>query len=184
MEKKKCKRRSIRIKEYDYSQKGMYFITICTQNRRNILSTITVEADDHVRPELTPIGKIVENEIINTNKIRENVKINQYIIMPNHIHMIIEIYAVGAHCMRPLLFCFLLGACNAPLQQYNNGLNHVIKGLKGAVTKKAKEKCGYLGRIWQRNYYEHIIRNEKEYWQIYKYIETNPIKWKYDPYYS
>lgn len=88
-------RRSIRIKEYDYSKAGMYFITICTQGRRKILSridkSISVGADDPVRPILTNIGVMVDNVIKYTEKIYKNVIIDKYIIMPNHLHAVIVI---------------------------------------------------------------------------------------------
>ena len=88
-------RRSIRIKEYDYSKAGMYFITICTQSRRKILSridtSISVGADDSVRPILTNIGVMVDNVIKCTEKIYKNVIIDKYIIMPNHLHAVIII---------------------------------------------------------------------------------------------
>lgn len=84
------KRKNIRIPEYDYSKEGMYFVTICTQNRRKILSDIN---DGKI--VLYEYGKIVEQEILKTKEIRKNVAINNYIIMPNHVHMIIEIINVG-----------------------------------------------------------------------------------------
>lgn len=84
------KRKNIRIPEYDYSQNGYYFITICTENRRKILSDIN---DGKI--VLYEYGKIIEQEILKTKEIRKNVAINNYIIMPNHVHMIIEIINVG-----------------------------------------------------------------------------------------
>ena len=89
--------------------------------------------------------------------------------MPNHVHMIIEINNVGAYCIRPKDKNIKEGACNAPLQKYENNLSYIIRGIKGATSKK-------IGKtIWQRNYYEHIIRNEKELEEIIQYIEYNPI---------
>lgn len=85
------KRKNIRIPEYDYSQNGYYFITICTYNRRKILSKIN---DGKII--LYEYGKIIEQEILKTKEIRKNVAINNYIIMPNHIHMITEITNVGS----------------------------------------------------------------------------------------
>lgn len=83
-------RHSIRIKQFNYSKPGIYFITICTQNRENILSKIINK--DVI---LTNNGKIVEREIIKTQEIRKNVKVNDYVIMPNHVHFVIEILNVG-----------------------------------------------------------------------------------------
>lgn len=84
------KRKNIRIPEYDYSQNGYYFITICTDNRRKILSKI-----NNGKTILYEYGKIIEQEILKTKEIRKNVEINNYIVMPNHVHMIIEITNVG-----------------------------------------------------------------------------------------
>lgn len=84
-------RHSIRIKEYDYSQEGMYFITICTKDRECIFGTIS-----NNKMILNEYGKIVETEIIKTEELRKNIKINNCVIMPNHMHMIIEIENVGA----------------------------------------------------------------------------------------
>ena len=82
-------RRSIRVRGYDYSQEGMYFVTMCTKNRAQILST--VGADASVRPKLTKIGEVVNQNIHNIEEIYEEVRLEKYIIMPNHIHMIIYI---------------------------------------------------------------------------------------------
>ena len=166
MEEKKCKRRSIRIKEYDYSQKGMYFITICTQGRKKILSTIdewndAVGADDSVRPELTKIGRIIKKCLKQIEYIYDNIKLDKYVIMPNHIHAIIIVREGG---------------------QSRPPLHKIIQGLK-SVTTREYWKIGGI-KLWQRNYYEHIIRDEKEYWKIYEYIEQNPMKWKLDEYYK
>ena len=102
----KRKRKIIRIQGYDYSKEGLYFITICTEGRKEILSKINTEtkyyihrqnrdnnvgADDPVRPQLKTIGKIVNDRINDIERIYANIKIHKYIIMPNHVHMIIEI---------------------------------------------------------------------------------------------
>lgn len=171
----KYNRRSIRIKEYDYSKEGMYFITICTQDRKKILSQIDIVNEDKINncrgrscacPEIKMylFGKIVEEQILNINDMYSNIMVDKYVIMPNHIHMIIDIRA---------------GTRPAPT------LNDIIRDFKSITTLKYIKhiKKKFDKRIWQRNYYEHIIRNEKEYWQICEYIENNPLKWKFDQYY-
>ena len=137
-------RRSIRLKGYDYSQSGLYFITICVQNRHCLFGEI--ENDEMI---LNEYGKIAATEWINTESIRDNIRLHEYIIMPNHIHGIIEIIDRKGDCRGELQF--------APT---------IIKSLKY--------------KIWQRNYYEHIIRNEKSYQRISEYIITNPQKWDID----
>lgn len=157
-------RKSIRVKLYNYSLPGMYFITICIQNRKCILSKIKDK-----RIFLTSYGEIVNQEINNTEKMRKNVRINYYVIMPNHIHMIIEITGEGTRHRAPTVEKFQ--------KPTSNSIPTIIRLFKASVTMKT-------GRIFQRNYYEHIIRNEKEYYEIIKYIKENPLKWEYDTFYT
>lgn len=148
-------RHSIRLKEYDYSKEGMYFVTICTKNRKCILSKI-VGADDPVCPKLTIIGNIVNECWYKMNQIYESVIIHEYVIMPNHLHGIIEIQG---------------GQGRPPLQK-------IIQGFKSVTTRNCFS-FGYQN-IWQRNYYEHVIRNEKELNKIIEYITNNPLNWEND----
>ena len=156
------KRKNIRLKEYDYSQNGAYFVTVCTQKRRNILSRINVGEGFHPLPviELSEIGKEIENTINFINENYDNVLIDKYVIMPNHIHMIIF-----------LGYENLGGRGNPPLQ-------NVVGQLKSFTTKK------YGKVFWQRSFYEHIIRNKNEYKNIWNYIDNNPYKWFDDEYYT
>ena len=129
-------RRSIRLKGYDYSKKGMCFITICTENRENILSEI-VGAHDCALIKLTEIGKIVEKEILRTKELNKNIEIYEYIIMPNHLHIIINIFADSNRAQ----------SC-APTN--NKTIGNVIRGIKSSVS------CQVGYSIWQRNFYEHL----------------------------
>lgn len=144
--KQPIQRKNIRLKNYDYSQKGYYFITICTKDRIKILSQIINE-----QCKLSDIGKIAEKYIITIEE-KYNVRISEYIIMPNHIHMIII------------------------KDDEEVSISRIIQQYKGTVSKKAKCK------IWQKSFYEHIIRNEKEHYKIIEYIINNPIKWDEDEY--
>lgn len=148
------KRKQIRIREYDYSKAGYYFITICTKNRENILSIINKCRGEHCSSVLTTIGRIVDEYINNIEKVYKNVKIDEYIIMPNHIHIILII-----------------------ARENGNSVSKIIQQLKGKITKKISKN------IWQKLFYEHIIRNEKEYLEIKEYIINNPIIWDMDKYY-
>ena len=153
MENKVPQRKQIRLKEYDYSKKGYYFITICTKNREEILSKIvngSVKTDPYII--LTKEGKIIEKELLNIENHLNNIKIDKYIIMPNHIHVIIKVVGAG-------------------LDQPGIKISNLIGLYKGGVTRKLSKS------IWQRNYYEYIIRNEKEYYKIIEYMKYNPIKW-------
>ena len=142
-------RRSIRLKGYDYSQSGLYFITICVQNRHCLFGEI--ENDEMI---LNEYGKIAATEWINTESIRDNIRLHEYIIMPNHIHGIIEIIDRKGDCRGESQF-----APTAPTAPTIKSLNY---------------------KIWQRNYYEHIIRDEKSHQIISEYIITNPQKWDID----
>ena len=144
-------RKNLRIKDYNYSQEGCYFITICTKDRKCILSNVGVDAHIDPKIELTQTGKIVKKYIENFNFKSKNIKVNEYIIMPNHIHMIIEL--------------------NGSMWASTPTINRIVSTLKILVTKELKHS------IWQRNYYEHIIRNENEYLEILDYINQNPHKW-------
>ena len=142
-------RKNIRLREYDYSSEGVYFITICIRNRIELLGNIK---DNNI--SLTREGFIAKNNIKHIEKIFNNVKVDDYVIMPNHIHIIISI--------------------NEPNEVT---LSRIIKQYKGAVTKQIGHS------IWQKLYYEHIIRNEKEYYTIKEYIQNNIINWKKDKYF-
>ena len=158
------KRKNLRISEYNYSNDGFYFITICTKNRKCILSKIiNDEQGNFNKLELLPFGKIVEYNLIKTNKVYEDIKICNYVIMPNHIHFIVEIIG-KSH-----------GGTNSPT---NEKIPTLISTLKRFINKECTEQ------IWQRNYYDHIVRNEKEYLKTLEYIQNNPYKWKTDLYYS
>lgn len=162
--KKINKRKSTRLKEYDYSQNGAYFITICTKDRQKILSNINKDVGAGLASaHLTQIGKIVNDTIIEL-KNKYDIEINYYVVMPNHIHMIIEIRNLKRADTRPA-----------------HTLSKIICAFKSISALKylkySKEKNVYNKKLWQRNYYEHIIRDEKEMEEIIKYIMNNPINW-------
>lgn len=190
------KRRSIRLKNYDYSQEGLYFITICCQNKEHLFGKI----ENNVMI-LNPIGEIVKQCWEETPKIRTNVVLHQFVIMPNHFHAIIEIshcrgvlntpYNNETNCNNILdmpnnnfsindknnLNEIQKGEDNSPLRSPSQTLGSIVRGFKSAVSKNA----GFS--VWQRNYHEHIIRNEQSYFKIAEYIENNILKWEEDCFY-
>ena len=164
-------RQSIRLKKYDYAQPGAYFVTVVSQKRMNIFGEI-VNGEMH----LNQAGKIVEQTWLEIPKHFPNINVDIFIIMPNHIHGIIQIME-NAH----------VGARHAsPLQKPQNGvkpqsIGAIIGSFKSAVTRQLHQtRIINQENIWQRNYYEHIIRDEADTQQIADYIETNPINWQYD----
>lgn len=176
------KRKSIRLLGYDYSQEGLYFITICCQDKKNIFGKI-----DGGMVILNRVGKIAEAEWLKTEQIRQNVELGEFVIMPNHIHAIIIINndeSVGANRIRPV-DKEQKGVCNTPLRSPSQTVGAIIRGYKSAVTKQIKEKYDVKNiSIWQRNYYEHIIRNSISFQNISDYIKSNPENWIQDDYYT
>ena len=130
---------------------------------------------------LSPIGQIVHEEWFASVNIRKEIHLDpqDFIVMPNHIHGVIQIVeTVGADGVRP---SHTTGASLAPLQRKPRSLSSFIAGFKSVATKRALEIDKTLaGSIWQRNFYEHIIRNEREWARIRAYIETNPVNWAKD----
>ena len=149
------KRKQIRIEEFDYSTPGAYFITICSLNREKIFwSFRRGELSSPANLLLTDIGIIVDNEIKKMNGIYNNVKVDKYCIMPDHIHLIVSINADA------------LGRT-----QFAPTISRVTKQFKGSITKQ-------VGRpIWQKSFYDHGIRNQQDYDEIWAYIENNPLKY-------
>ncbi len=156
------KRKPTRLGGYDYGTPGAYFITICTKDRKEVLSKIIVGDDAHIVPQnrLSDIGVICDKYINNINIKYENVTIDKYVIMPNHIHLIV----------------FLDGTMKASSPTKN--IETIVRSFKTMVTKE----IGYS--IWQRSYHDHIIRGDKDYLKIWEYIDTNVIRWKDDCFYK
>lgn len=164
-------RKSIRLKNYDYSSNGYYFVTICTQNREKLFGEI-VGATLRGRPN-NPDKIIVKWLLESENKFKD-IKIDEYIVMPNHIHFIIKrtgdhTGVTGDHAGSPLRD--IIGWFKTM------STNEYIAGVKDGRFMPFK------GRLWQRNYYEHIIRNYDDYINIAEYIQNNPLKWEEDKLY-
>ncbi len=148
------KRKNLRFQGYDYSSEGCYFITICTEHRKNLLSTI-VGGDDLGAPKelvLKPYGKIVEKYILSIEKAYDSVIVENYIIMPNHIHLLLLIDTYG------------LPRSSAPT------IPDVITALKKLTNRDCKHS------LWQRGYMDHIIRNQSDFEHHWNYIEYNALK--------
>jgi len=276
-------RRSIRQKGYDYAQEGIYFITICVQDRLCLFGR--VENGEMV---LNEFGNVAQNELLITTKIRSNVQLDAFVVMPNHVHVIIHITHsidpsdatcrgelhspinetgecnspinenvdnIRGECNSPINETDKLnspinenvdnttcecnspinenmdntmgecnspinenvdnargecnspinenmdntmgecnspinenvdnarGECNSPLRGPSQTVGAIVRGYKSAVTKQLKT-LGFSGKLWQRNYYEHIIRTPESYEHIAEYIEDNPANWKKDKFHN
>ena len=156
------KRKPNRLREFDYSAPGAYFITICTKDRRNLFwenvgATIG-------RPQdvvLSGQGQIVDAAIQNIPKHYPSIALDHYVIMPNHIHLLLQIKSDVDG--RPMV---------APT------VSTVIQQMKGYVTKRVGQS------IWQKLFHDHVIRSEKDYLKIWNYIDGNPMKWAEDCFYT
>lgn len=153
------KRKHPRLKNYDYSQNGCYFVTVCVKDKKQILGRVNVGRDALIPPttELSEIGKTAEKYIHNINSVYDNVTVENYVIMPNHIHFLFLFYDEprsngGMRASRPTLFT-------------------VIRSFKTMVTKE----IGYP--IWQDSFYDRIIESENGYLEAWNYIDENPLKW-------
>ncbi len=171
-------RGSIRLKEYDYSQPGGYFVTLCTHRRECILGDVA-DGDVH----LNQFGEIVKEEWLRTGQIRPEITMDEFMVMPNHMHGIIMIRndipnkSVGAHRCAPQDRAHI----HAPLRREPKTLGSIIAGFKSVVTHRINLlRKTPLTPIWQRNYYEHIIRDEDDLNRIHQYIIDNPMKWDGD----
>ena len=169
-------RRSIRLRGYDYSQPGSYFVTVCTKGRESLFGNVI---DEEVA--LNFAGRVVQEEWSYTEIVHPEVQVDEFVIMPNHIHGIITIREpeglVGGHGRAPL-------PCgNSIFQRPPRSLGSLISGFKSAATKRINQSRHTPGQpIWQRNYYEHIIRRETDINRIRQYIHDNPAKWADDKY--
>jgi len=164
-------RRSIRLKGYDYTQSGLYFITLCTKNRENLFGEIT-----NGEMILSDAGRMVEKWWKWLAEQYEYVVLHDFIIMPNHFHSIIEI-KTSQEKIKPI--GRLVGAFKTvSTKEICRG------GSRTALTRTAPTDEIPIPTIWQRDYYEHIIRDEKSYIKISDYIINNPLNWQEDKYHA
>ncbi len=165
------KRKSLRLQGYDYSQNGCYFVTVCVKGKRHLLAHYKskeeiVGAGLRARPQdaivLTPLGYEVEKSIEYINTHYKDIDIENAIVMPNHIHLLITIDNIEAR--------YTGGHGDPPLQD-------IIRDLKSYTTKKYWELTGEKNDVlWQRGYVDHIIRNQSDFENHWNYIEYNALK--------
>jgi REP element-mobilizing transposase RayT len=159
-------RRSIRLRGYDYSQPGMYFVTICTHNKEHLFGEI-------VDGEMIPNehGLIINQCWHRLPRHYPHAEMDSFVLMPNHVHGIIAILLRGGFINRG-------GFVNPPLHP----LSEIVRGFKTYSARRVNVLRRTPSRaLWQRNYYEHIVRNDDELNKIREYIRTNPLRWGSDP---
>lgn len=146
-------RKSPRLAGYDYSKCGMYFVTICTHEKRCLFGKTDM---------INTYGCIAETELLDAVTHYKGVSVEKYVIMPNHVHAIVSIDSAAA---------------NPPT------LSTIIGGYKSAVSRKIHKTDPDLV-VWQRTFYERVIRDENEFLNVWKYIDENPMKWELDEYHT
>jgi len=159
-------RRSIRLRDYDYAQAGAYFITVCTNDRQGLFGEII----DGIT-QLSDFGAAAQETWLAIPEHVPHVDLDSFVVMPNHVHGIVIIPVGAQHA--------------APLQRTNavppGSLAAVIRSFKSAATKGINELRATPGApVWQRNYHEHVIRNDRDLDRIRQYITENPAQWAED----
>ena len=164
------RRKQLRLPNYDYSTSGAYYVTICTYNRVKLFGSIQyVGADPCVRPSTA--GVMIKEKLFALESKFEDIKIDYYCIMPDHIHFVLfKNCAQGGHMGPPL---------HRIIQWYKTQTtNEYIKLVKSGILPPFEK------HIWQRDYFEHVIRGEHDLYEIRKYIDNNPAKWFFDKHYK
>ena len=162
------RRRSVRLKGYDYSRAGYYFVTINSRESECTFGKVVAG-----RVELSDIGKMVAQEWSRTGEIRKEIRLDEWILMPNHVHAVVVILntesgsPIGPYVSR------------SASSRKARSLSSLIGGFKSKTSSRAKTPSERaITSIWQRNYYEHVIRNERSLNLIRLYIQLNPRMWE------
>ena len=164
------RRKKNRLAQYDYSSCGAYFVTICTKDRKNIFWTKEQPdfvGEDIILPpdsvRLSLYGKIVNDSIVAISKCYSHIELLQYVIMPNHVHLILFITSQDGRII------------SSPTDKKS------ISTVVGQFKRDVSKKIGIA--VWQRSFHDHIIRGRDDYEKISKYMYNNPITWQYDCFY-
>lgn len=156
-------RKRNRLKFYDYSSAGCYFVTICTHNGEWLFGDSN---------ELSNAGKIVDEQIQAIKTHYSDIKIDNYVIMPNHIHMMVTIGCEAMPDEENTICGEVLG------KNTHNSLEKIVGLFKSGVTREVHKVEPKILKVWQRSYFDHIIVGKKEYDEIWDYVDANPIRWQ------
>lgn len=167
-------RKNIRLRQYDYSSLGVYFVTVCALNKRNLFwdeSKSRVSAKSCNEIVLSYVGSVIEKTIKGIPEHYADTYVDKFIVMPNHIHLLLRIGCSDNG--RPLV---------VPTREIKDNnhptISRVMQQMKGIVTKEV----GFP--VWQNQFYDHVIRNQKDYDEKWTYIENNPMNWERDDFYA
>jgi len=162
---KQMNRKTVRLQEYNYNTPGVYFLTLCTENRRCILSRVVgTGVLDGPKIELLPMGAIADKYLRQLNDFYENLSVESYVIMPNHMHILLQVKEGPSRTPVPTL--------------QSSTVSQFVSTFKRFCNKE------YGKNIWQRGSYDHIIRDQADFDQHMKYIYENPFGWLKDEYYT
>jgi putative transposase len=165
-------RRSIRLRDYDYARAGAYFVTTCVQGRKCLFGEII---DGKIR--LSEFGRVAWECWDTMPEHFRHVRLDVFVVMPNHVHGILFITSVGATHASPKMS----NALTNPAGPKQRSLGVIVGSFKSAATKRVNALRGTPGmRVWQRNYYEHVIRDEEDLRELREYIVNNPLRWELD----
>jgi REP element-mobilizing transposase RayT len=192
---RRSRRRSIRLQGYDYSQAGAYFVTLCTQNRARLFGDVI-----NGEMRLNVAGNIVADEWIKTAEIHNRTELDEWVVMPNHFHgimVITDASATNRDDVKKRNTGNYRRADNRPVGRFTGrppvaptgpkpkSVGAVMAGFKSSVTSRVNTYRQSPGsEVWQRNYWDHIIRNETELDTLRQYIITNPARWEQDSLYA
>ena len=157
-------RKHPRLKEFDYSTPGAYFVTICAQNRRCLFSRIVGRGLAPAEVQLTSLGRIARTQLFSLENRYDHLKIDQFVIMPNHIHAILLLNESAGASPRPTI-------------------PDIICAYKSLTTRQFRSS-GHTGKVFQTSFFEHVIRGQSDYDEIAQYILNNPKQWELDQLYS
>ena len=157
-------RKHPRLTHYDYSTAGAYFVTICTHQRRCLLSRIVGQGLAHAKTQYTPYGKIAQQQLLLLAQRYPTLTLDQYVIMPNHIHAILILEDAAGASPRPTI-------------------PDIICTYK-SLTVRACKQAHPIDRLFQTSFYEHVIRGQEDYDEIAQYIANNPKQWELDSLYT
>ncbi len=191
------KRKSPRLKEYDYSSNGAYFITVCTEGKKCVLSTVEEFVGEGLPlPKLTESGKILKKWIEKIPEKYPMVSVERFVIMPNHFHLLLSLSdfcengrgnpsPTSASVDRGSLVSIQAANGRGNPSPTRDSVDRVLGWLKYNATREYNVRFGVKRkRLFQRSYHDHIIRRQKDFLEISRYIEENPLKWTIDCFYE
>ncbi len=184
------RRQSVRLPTFDYSRPATYFLTICTQDKRRLFGHVSAHA-----VTLNSVGRIADECWLAIPRHFPNAELRPYVVMPNHLHGIIRLLPRGTdgalvakHPRRAQRAAPLRLDATVPIEDTHrpiailaNSIPAIVRSFKSAASKRIREALGKpTFHVWQRSYYEHVVRNEDDFQNICEYIRMNPARWEFD----